>query len=198
MRVLLFIIVLVFTVSAQTNFNGEYEKALQKYRSQAPSDAAGVARQRYNIGVCLYRLGRHEEAVTELKEAARIDPNYQKAFYALGMAEAAGGNPVKAKTAFARAVDLKKTDAEAWFDLGLVLIELKEFPEARAAFANSAKFGSINAADAHNNIGVIHALNGDIASAIKEFKISGSEEAKGNIAYCRNQLGRLSIAGTHR
>ena len=75
MRVLLFILVLVFTVSAQDHFSaatfsasrGDYEHALDSYRSalnnSKGTDAA--ARVHYNMGVSLYHLGRHADAVTE-------------------------------------------------------------------------------------------------------------------------------------
>ena len=101
------------------------------------------------------------------------------------MAEAALDHTAEAKNAFTKALELDKKDAEAWFDLALVLIAEKNFPGARKAFEKAVEFKSISTADAHNNIGVIHALNGDLAAAIREFEISGSAEAIGNMKYCR-------------
>jgi Flp pilus assembly protein TadD len=207
MRTLLFILVLVFSVSAQDHFaegtilafNGQYEKALVNYRAaqNQAKDAESSARVHYNIGVCLYQLDRPADAVPELKEAIRLKGDrYQQAWYALGMAEAGLKNTAAAREAFTRAIALDKKDAEAWFDLGLVLLGEKEFPAARDAFQKAVEFRSINSPDAHNNLGVIHALNGDIAAAIKEFEISGSAEALGNLKYWREHAA--GVAGNWR
>ena len=203
MRTLLFILVLVFSVSAQdhfadgTNFaaSGQYEKAFVNYRAaqNQAKDAESAARVHYNIGVCLYQLDRPAEAVPELKEALRLKGDrYQQAWYALGMTEAGLKNTAAAREAFTRAIALDKKDAEAWFDLGLVLLGEKEFAAARAAFQKAVEFRSVNSPDAHNNIGVIHALSGDIAAAIKEFELSGSAEAAGNLKYWREQAAGVA------
>jgi tetratricopeptide (TPR) repeat protein len=206
MRVLLFILVLVFTIPAQDHSadaalmagKGEYEKALETYRFEQKGVSSGesAARAHYNIGVCLYRLDRPADAVPELTEAIHLRAGgYQRAWYALGMAQTALNHTGEAKEAFTRAVELNGKDAEAWFDLGLTLIETKDFPAARDAFRNAVRFGSVNSADAHNNIGVIHAMSGNITEAVKEFEISGSVEAAGNLKYCREHSGRVAFAG---
>jgi hypothetical protein len=43
---------------------------------------------------------------------------------------------------------------------------------------------------------VIHALSGNIAAAIKEFEISGSAEAAGNLKYWRERAGQ--VANMHK
>ena len=203
MRTLLFILVLVFSVSAQSNFteatnfalNGQYEKALASYRAAQSNakDAESSARVHYNIGVCLYRLDRPADAVPELQEALRLKGDrYRQAWYALGMAQVGLKNTAAARKAFMQAVALDKKDAEAWFDLGLVLIAEKELPAALEAFQKAVEFRSLNSADAHNNIGVIRALSGDIAAAIREFELSGSAEAAGNLKYWRERAGRVA------
>lgn len=213
MRTLLFILVLVFSVSAQDHFaegtrlaiEGRYEKALVNYRAARTqaADADASARIHYNIGVCLYQLERVAEAVPELEEAIRLKGDrYQQAWYALGMAQADLKNTAAARKAFTRAVTLDRKDAEAWFDLGLALIAEKEFPAAREAFQKAVEFKSVNTADAHNNIGVIHAVSGDITAAIKEFEISGSAEAAVNLKLCKehgqNVTGKLVATGLSR
>jgi Flp pilus assembly protein TadD len=210
MRTLSFIFTIVFalSVSAQSvekSFenatraarSGNYEKALADYRQAASlseNEKIGndfLAKIYLNIGVCLYQLNRLPEAVGEFNKAIELSQgNYQKAFYALGMAETKLGNWRKATVALREAVRLKTDDGEAWFDLGLVLIEEKNFAEAEKAFQNSIRYESVAAADAHNNLGVILALRGDFARAEKEFKValresSGkSAEAQNNLKFC--------------
>jgi len=49
------------------------------------------------MGMCLAHLGRHEEAVKALEEAARLQPMNPHAWYALGMAHYATRNPENLK-----------------------------------------------------------------------------------------------------
>ena len=174
--------------------NAEYEKALENYRKAilyTESEKTGdelLARIHFNIGVCLFHLKQNIEAVAEFNQAIVLSKRgYQKALYALGMAEARLENRRKAENAFREAIKLKKDDGEAWFDLGLVLLEKKDFRAARSAFQNSILYKTIAAADAHNNIGVIHAMKGDFRAAEKEFE-AALLESKGESVVARNNL----------
>ncbi|HEV7643338.1 MAG TPA: tetratricopeptide repeat protein [Pyrinomonadaceae bacterium] len=223
MRVFLFISVLIFTLTgsafSQTSSDkfvfdeattyareGLYAEALEKYRGLLPSvkKAELAAKIHFNIGVCLYHLGQFENAVSEYQAAIAADGAYQKAFYTLGIAQAALGKTNEAKAAFYEAVRLKKNDGEAWFDLGMVLLaesDEKDHEAASEAFENAVKNNSINSVDAINNIGVIAALNGDLAAAEKKFKaalkMGDSAEAKNNLEVCaqyKQSLNRELIA----
>lgn len=177
--------------------NARYAEALEIYRKallyseNQKTDANSLARLHFNIGVCLYHSRQTEAAVKEFNRAIALGKdNYQKAFYALGMAETELKNYRQAEAAFRSAVNLKKDDGEAWFDLGLILLEEKDFAAAREAFQKAIKYKSAAAADAHNNLGVILALEGDFAAAEKAFqaalrKSSGkSVEAQNNLRFC--------------
>lgn len=210
MRVLLFVCVLSFSVFAQsptlnrTIKSGndlanerKYEQAIETYRTAKilaeteRLNGSFLAKIHFNTGVCLYQLKRPNEAVAEYTEAINLSHKYQKAFYALGMAQADLKNWHEAETAFQNALKLEKTNGEAWFDLALVRLELKNFAAARKAFENSVKFQTVNSADALNNLGVIAALNGDWNSAELKFKSAllksngANAEAKANLQFCK-------------
>jgi len=219
MRILPLFLIVVFAVSisAQTPFvkqifdegtqavrAGNYENAIENYqRAILLAEVETVtddflAKIHFNIGVCLYNLRESAEAVEEFTEAIKLSRrSYQKAFYALGMAQSELKNWRKAADAFREAVNLKKNDGEAWFDLGLVLLEEKDFESAEKAFRSAIKFKSIGAADAHNNLGVIFALRHEFDSAENEFKtawvVSNRKSilARNNLEFCK-QLGRNS------
>lgn len=224
MRVLFLILVFAFSIAAQTTFisqtfdngntaarEGNYEQAIKQYRAtilraeaERLNDAL-LAKIHFNIGVCLYHLQRTNEAVAEYTEATKLSRReYQKAFYALGMAQKDLRNWREAAAALRDAVQIDKTDGEAWFDLALIYLADKNFAAAEKAFANSIKYKSVNAPDAHNNLGVIAALSNDWKSAEKEFetaltKSNGkSIEAVGNLRLCkfykRNFSGRDLLA----
>ena len=214
MRVLLFVFIFVL-ISAGSGFSqtvptrdafqkaallakeGRYAEALEKYLSVPVSSIAEeskdtAARVHFNIGVCFYHLDQPEKAVARYRKALELTGGtYQKAFYTLGMAQAALGNTAEAKAAFYQAVKLDKNDGEAWFDLAMVLLaqkDEKDYDAATRAFENAVKNGSINSADAINNLGVIAALQGDLAAAEKKFRealaMAASPEAANNLKIC--------------
>ncbi len=211
MRVLFFVFVLSLSAFAQTPFvkktfeagnnlaqDRQYERAIEKYRAAtmfAETERVNdsfLTKIHFNIGVCLYQLKRTDEAVAEYTEAIKLSKReYQKAFYALGMAQKDLRNWREAAAALRDAVNIKKTDGEAWFDLALIYLEAKDFAAARKAFENAVKYKSANAADAHNNLGVIAALENDWISAEQKFQTAllesngKSVEAKGNLQFCK-------------
>ena len=203
MRLLVFALILmtVISVPAQTSFDtaaqnakeGQYEKALENYRhvlDSQPGKQLSV-KAHFNIGVCLYHLNRPQKAVEEYQKAIELSGGkYQKAFYALGMAQVALGDKNKAVAAFYEAVRLDKNDGEAWFDLAMVLLASsaeKDYDSAVAAFENAAKNGSVSTADAVNNIGVIAAIKGDVITAENNFK-KALMLSKGNSLEAANNL----------
>lgn len=206
MRVLFFILVIfISSVSAQTNFekatqlanSRSYEQALKLYEQilfEAESNKADdnyLARIHFNIGICRYHLKQPSQAVAELTKAIETSKGgYQKAFYALGMAQVELKNRRAAENAFLDSLKLKKDDGEAWFDLALVYLEEKDYERAEKAVRNSIKYKSVASADAHNNLGVIYVLNGNYTLAESEFKTALAEsnnrsiEAVANLRYC--------------
>lgn len=212
MRVLFLVFVFSFSALAQeTPFVNQtveagndlarerrYEQAIEKYRTAttfAENERLSddfLAKIHFNVGVCLYHLQRTGEAVVEYQEAIRLSRReYERAFYALGMAQKDLKNWREARNALRDALKIEKDDGETWFDLGLVYLEEKNFAAARQAFENSIKYKSINSADAHNNLGVIAALNDDWKSAERKFQTALREsngksiEAKGNLQFCK-------------
>jgi Flp pilus assembly protein TadD len=152
------------------------------------------AKINYNIGVCLYRTSRASDAVPFLQAAVKLAKNnYAKAFHALGMVEGELGNREASKRAFASAVWLNKRDGESWFDLAFVYLQEKDFTSAAAAFQKAILYRSIDRAMAHNNLGVISAINGDWFTAEKQFEtalaLTGGKllEAVRNLELCRSQ-----------
>lgn len=178
--------------------NAQYEKAMKIYRNALVhnrNDENGEllsARIHHNIGVCLYQLNRHDEAVAEFTKSINLSRgSYQKSYYALGMAQIELNKTDEALKSFRQAVKLKKDDGEAWFDLASVLIAGKDFDSAEKALQNAVKHKSVASAHAHNNLGVILALKGDFAGAENEFNLALSvpegefTEARHNLRVCQ-------------
>lgn len=212
MRVLFFIF-LAFTFSAaaqtpamkksfdegiETARRGEFEKASETFQrvllsaevEKVPDEFS--ARVHFNLGVCLYRLEKTEEAVGEFTETIKLSHReYKRAFYALGMAESDLRNFDKAEKAFRAALKLDKANGETWFDLALVYLQKREFEKAETAFQNALKFKSVSSSDAFNNLGVIFALRHEFDQAEKAFETAlklsenKSRTAQNNLQFCR-------------
>lgn len=224
MRTLLFVFTLIFagSLAAQSpllsrSFNdgtrfanaGEFEKAAKSYRTalmiahdeDTPSDF--LAKMHFNLGVCNYRLRHRAEAVAELNWAIRLSRGkYQRAYYALGMAESERKNWPDARRAFLEALKLNVADGEAWFDLAVVYLAEQDFDNAALAFRNSIANKSVDAALGHNNVGVIMAMKNDLGAAEKEFEEALLEsggrliEARRNLEFCRGlSVGRTGLIG---
>jgi Flp pilus assembly protein TadD len=107
------------------------------------------------------------------------------------MAQSDLKNYEKAEDAFRDALKLDKTDGEAWFDLGLVYLQQREFEQAENSFSNAVKFRSVSASDAFNNLGVIFALRHEFDKAEKQFetalKLSNNQSntARNNLQFCK-------------
>jgi tetratricopeptide (TPR) repeat protein len=230
--IFIFIVALSFTisVSAQNTLTNRafetgtraaqaknYEKAIADYRrailfSETEKQSNDfLARIHFNVGVCLYNLKQPDKAVEEFTEAIKLSRrNYQKAFYALGMAHKDLRNWQKAEIAFRRAIELKTDDGEAWFDLAFVFLRQENFDQAEKAFQKSIKHKSVGTADAHNNLGVIFALRHEFDSAENEFQtaleVSNGKSilARNNLQFCKsykrnsnqNLLARLEFSKT--
>jgi tetratricopeptide (TPR) repeat protein len=208
----------VFSVSAQTRARqtfengiksaqlGKYETALVDFKkslSLADKETANgefLAKIHFNVGVCFYRLNQNTEAVAEYEQAIKLSKSdYEKAFYALGMAQSELKNWQEAEKAFLEAIRLNRRNGEAWFDLAFVYLARENFDAAKRAFQKSIAYKSVDASIGHNNLGVIFALKGDLSSAIKEFetalKKSGGKliEAERNLQFCKTVGQNLPV-----
>lgn len=178
---------------------GRFEEALKSYKTAlfaAENEYVGsnyLARLRYNIGVCHFRLERFDLAANEFKHAILLQKDYVRAHYALGMAQTRKRQWKAATVSFNRALDLQPTNGEAWFDLAFASIGTGDLEKAGQAFRKSIEFYSVDSALSYNNIGVILATQGDLVAAEKAFETAietsrdNLPEARRNLEFCRKQ-----------
>lgn len=199
----LFVFVLHFGAFAQSSDfdlglklaqTGDFQSALPHFQKSIDKNLSEnkLAQIHYNIGVCFYRLKQTNEAVTEFSKAVRLNQNYEKAFYALGMALSDLKNFTEAEIAFRNTIKLAGGgNGEAWFDLAFVFVAQKKYDEAFASFQKAINFESKAIGDSHNNLGVIYAMKGNLKSAEKELKAAEklkSEEAVNNLQILRSAI----------
>lgn len=107
---------------------GEFDQALgnMTYRE------AYVAR--CNKGQALYRMGKHEEGVAELRTCLSNAPRYCQGHRALGQIQLEQGKVKDALTSLQRYTELCDKVPDAWFQLGLAQMRSGDPEQARAAF----------------------------------------------------------------
>lgn len=184
----------MFDAGVQFARDGRFESARNEFESlsqrasAASFNSAFLAKLRYNLGTCNFRLGDAQRAVAEFERAVKLaDGNYEMALYALGMAQTELKNWSEAATAFHRALRINDRNGEAWFDLAFVYLAQNDYDSAAVAFEKSIKNKSSAAAFAHNNLGVIFALRGDLATAEKQFRIA-IKKADGRLPLAEENL----------
>ncbi len=104
-----------------------YEQALQQY-SEALAADPNRGEIRYNLGNTLHRLGKHQEAVTELKKAAgSSSPSLQPlAHYNLGNVLYQSGDYQGAVREYSSALKSNAADKDAKHNLEVALRKLQE------------------------------------------------------------------------
>lgn len=95
-----------------------------------------------------------DRAITELNEGVKILPNYNDAWYHLGIAWKERGNPANAVVAFDQARSYKPfTDASRFLSAGVAYGENKQYDKALKDLAEATRLEPDNA-DAWNNYGL--------------------------------------------
>jgi tetratricopeptide (TPR) repeat protein len=106
----------------------QYPEAVEAYRQAITLGAD--ARLSYNLGFCLNRLTRRDEAIAAFQEAVRLDPTLKEASASLGRALLEAGRYAEAVTALEAAQQLDPEAYSTEFALGLCHYHQGEYQKA--------------------------------------------------------------------
>ncbi len=153
--------------------------------SNQPEDR--INEDRINMGIALNRVGKPDEAIVQLMEAIRLDPDSSNAHYNLGTVYAGMGKTDDALAQFAKAVELEPDSPEAHFNLGTANAGLGKMNEAIAEFKEAIRLRP-DYGNAHNNLGSALASLGRFDEAITHFTeavrlMPDSQDARRNLEY---------------
>lgn len=82
-----------------------FDQAVEYYRRYLEKNETDPD-ARVDMGICLFELGRVDEAIKEMEKALSYSPNHQLALYNLGIVNLASGNIERAKDYFKRCIDV--------------------------------------------------------------------------------------------
>lgn len=106
----------------------------------------------FNKGNAFYFAGEFEKAIRAYKEAIRIKPNYERAYFVLGEVYKTSGQRDKAKEAFENALRFKSNDNITHFNLGLLYKEEKNTEKAKYHIKRALDLGHEQAQTVLDNI----------------------------------------------
>jgi type IV pilus assembly protein PilF len=89
---------------------------------------------RCNKGQALYRMGRREEGLAEVRTCLTLAPRYCAGHRELGRIQLEEGRVKEALESFGRYTELCDKSADAWFQLGLAQMKAGDPEKAREAF----------------------------------------------------------------
>jgi Flp pilus assembly protein TadD len=156
---------LMFCAQAQTSYwkNG---KALWT-RELACTDGNYLAHN--NLGVCLDKEGRQDEAIAEYRKALEIKPDYSEALNDLGVVYYEKGDLEAAIAQYRKALETQPDSANIRYNLGNALASHGKLEEAIAQYRTALK-AAPNDGKVVNNLGISLGKNGQLDEAITLYR----------------------------
>ncbi|QNN23806.1 tetratricopeptide repeat protein [Planctomycetales bacterium ZRK34] len=105
-----------------------------------PAEPPAAALKAYVLGRTAFREGNRWEAITQLEQARRLDPNAPEILRLLGSIYFSYGNEVKGAQRLTEAVRLDREDGQSLFLLGRFAFKKSDWDEAIYTLARSAEF----------------------------------------------------------
>jgi len=122
----------------------------------------------FGIGYLYWKEHKYGEAKSAFEEELNIDPANPQALAYLGDVAMKENDREKALPLLKKAVQLKSDLRIAYLDMGIILADRKEFPEALAALRRAEQLDP-SQPDAHYRLGRIYKQMGDSAASEREF-----------------------------
>ncbi|MBI4907798.1 MAG: tetratricopeptide repeat protein [Acidobacteria bacterium] len=124
------------------------------------------------LGSAQGAAGNDEGALLNLEEAVRAQPDFVLARMNLGGAYMRAGKPDKAVEQYEAAMRLDPSKAEQVYLAGVARLAMQQHSEAEGLFRKALTMSPTTeqAAQAHNNLGLILAQGGKIDEALAEFR----------------------------
>ncbi len=122
-----------------------------------------------NLGLAYDRIGKYEEAVRELKEALRLNPDYIEVHNNLGVTYDRMGMPDEAVNELKEALELNPNYTEAHSNLGNIYAFQKRNEDAIKEFKEALRINP-DYAPAHNNLGNAYSEVRRFEDALWEFQ----------------------------
>ncbi len=123
----------------------------------------------HNLGTILFNQGKPDEAIVQLNETLRLQPNHTEAHYNLGLALERVGKHAEAISEFERALALRPTFAKAHNNIAIILAGEGRTDEAIGHLHEAIRIDPL-AEKAYFNLGNVLFQTGRAAEAVDAFE----------------------------
>lgn len=132
--------------------------------SDVTKKSKGKARGHYNLGLAYALKGKHDEALSEYREAIRISPKKVEAIHNIGVVYFEQGKTDEAAAQYRKALRIQPDYADAHFNLGVALAKQGMEKEALAQYMKVLKLNP-EYPEANNNLAVYYFYKKDFTKA---------------------------------
>jgi tetratricopeptide (TPR) repeat protein len=133
------------------------------------ADAPDDAQARNSLGVAYYQMGRVDDALVQLNEALRLEPEHTVANFNVALIAMMQGRLEEAATHLQRAIAVRPDYAEAHNNLGVVLMRQGSFDPAIAQFQEVLRIHP-DGGDAHYNLARALLASGRVNDAVDHLR----------------------------
>ncbi len=126
----------------------------------------------YANGEALYKAGKYEAAVKDLRQAAKISPEWEDPHYVLALSLTELGQLNEAIDEFKQVVKLAIKDEPkilSYYNMGNAYADLGQYEKAIESYQAAIKLKA-DLSKPHNNLGLAYAASGRLEDALAEFK----------------------------
>jgi eukaryotic-like serine/threonine-protein kinase len=138
-------------------------RAAEELNAAVALDPAGLWPNFY-FGLCVGRMGRHDEAVAAFSVCIGAAPTLAGCYYNRAAAHTALAHTDQALRDYNRALELEPTLAAAWLNRGLLHYELGQYPVAVADLRRALGHGA-HATTVHYDLALVYLAAHDVAAA---------------------------------
>jgi len=149
-----------------TKLERDLEVALENVQANP-----GNADYRIALGWVYFQMGQIDKALSQYKNALKIDPNNMQAKYNLALAHFENHDWEMAKTLMEEYVEKNPLHANGISILGLIYLEMGKYGQAVAALTKSAEISPGNT-NIYYNIGIAYEKLGDLDNARKYYQLT--------------------------
>jgi protein O-GlcNAc transferase len=180
----------IFGLALQNHQAGNLGQAEQLYRQVLQAEPRH-ADSHHLLGVLAYQTGRHEMAVTSIRQALSLNPLAGLYFCNLGLALEALGKPAEAQASFQQAIRFQPDYAEAHCNLANSMLRQGRREEAATHYKQALQLKS-DYAEAHCGLGVALGDLGRLDEAVDHLR--QALRLQPNYADAHNNVAKPLIA----
>ena len=175
--------ILIIVISFNLSFCASNQKKIQEASTKDP-------RYQYNVGLVHLNRGNLDDAITYLRRALTINPNYYLALNALGLAYFMKGNLQDASGYLQRCLAINPTFSEARNNLGMVYQEQGYLDKAQQEYRMAAADKNYNSRELpYYNLARLYLVAEKYQDALDH--VQKAIELNKNLAMAHNLKGSL-------